>query len=168
VILADPPYRYDFSVSSNRRVENHYPTMSLEAICALPVADVATDNAALFLWVPAPKLPQGLAVLTAWGFAYKTVAVWVKPSIGMGYYFRSRQEFLLVGVRGSGMVPSPDKRVDSVIAAARGRHSEKPGVVREIIERMYPGLPKLELFARKQAPGWVAWGNEVASPMGAA
>lgn len=158
VILADPPWRYSNESSSSRRVSNQYPCMPTDEICALRVP--AADAAALYLWVTAPHLPDGLRVVEAWGFAYKTCAVWVKPSIGPGWWVRERHELLLVGARGNMPPPLPAGRSDSVICAARGKHSEKPAEVYELIERAYPGLPKIELFARKAREGWDRWGLE--------
>jgi N6-adenosine-specific RNA methylase IME4 len=123
----------------------------------------ATENAVLMLWSTSPKLPEALRVLEAWGFRYVTQAVWDKRRMGAGYYFRQRHETLLIGKRGNLRVPHAEARVPSVIRELRGRHSQKPEVMMEIIERMYPGLPKLELFARRNRPGWAAWGNEVVS-----
>jgi N6-adenosine-specific RNA methylase IME4 len=87
--------------------------------------------------------------------------VWVKPSIGMGYYFRQRHELLLVGKRGALPTPDAEDRPDSVIEAASGTHSEKPEKVYELLERMYPLLDRVELFARQARPGWASWGNQV-------
>lgn len=162
VLYADPPWRYQAGTTTDSRViENQYPTLSIEDICALPIAERCTEDAVLFLWAPAPLLPQALRVVSAWGFEYKTSAVWVKPHIGMGYYFRVRHEFLLVATRGTGMTPAPANRRDSVFTTGeRLPHSEKPEDVRQAIEAMYPGLAKLELFARTSAPGWAVWGLE--------
>jgi N6-adenosine-specific RNA methylase IME4 len=160
VILADPPWRYEHSKTESRAVENQYPTLSLDELCALPVARVALDDCALFLWGTSPKLAEAMRVIESWGFVYRTCAVWVKDKIGMGYFFRQRHELLLVATRGSPPVPAPDVRPDSVIEAPRGAHSEKPAVVHELIERMYPGVPRLELFARGKRDGWEGWGNE--------
>lgn len=163
VILADPPWRYSFSRSRSRRVENYYPTMTTAEICALDVAALAADDAVIFLWTTAPKLIDGLRVLEAWGFRYVTGAVWDKRQIGMGYYFRGQHEHLLIGVRGKPGTPEPAARVASIIKAKRGRHSAKPAIVHEIIERMYPDARRLELFARAPRDQWETWGNEVES-----
>jgi N6-adenosine-specific RNA methylase IME4 len=140
--------------------ENHYPTMSLEEIKALPVA--AARDAILFLWAVNSLLPQALQVVEAWGFEYLTNIAWVKPSIGPGRWTRSRHELLLIARRGRFPAPDPEDLPDSVIEAPRGRHSEKPARFYELIERMYPQATKLELFARgTPRPGWGAWGNQV-------
>lgn len=160
LIYADPPWRYDANSSpADRAIENQYPTMTLEDICALDVP--AAQDAALYLWTTAPKLQEGMTVMDAWGFSYRTCAVWVKDRIGLGYYFRVRHELLLVGRRGDMPTPAPEDRSDSVIEAPRGEHSEKPTTVYELLERMYPNAQRLEMFARRARLGWDTWGNEI-------
>lgn len=161
VIYADPPWRYDFAQSDSRKIENQYPTMEPEEIAALPIP--AADDAVLFMWATNPKLREALAIVAAWGFEYVTNMVWVKDRIGMGYYARSRHELLLIGRRGELPVPEPENRPDSVIGGERTDHSAKPRHVYNLIDRMYPGFPKIELFSRSPQDGWDAWGNEVAS-----
>jgi len=163
VIYADPPWRYEFVESECRAIENQYPTMELEAICALPVREIATDNAILFLWATSPKLAEALRVVEAWGFTYRSSAVWVKSQLGMGYYFRQQHELLLVATRGDMPAPAPDARPRSVYESPREAHSAKPVAFYEFIERMYPNLPRIELFARGTREGWVGWGNEIAA-----
>lgn len=160
VLYADPPWRYEHVISGNREVENHYPTMDVDTIKGLDVASLATEDAALFLWATCPLLPEALGVLVAWGFTYRTCLVWVKPSIGPGYWVRQRHELLLLATRGKMPTAAPTDRPDSVVEAPRGRHSEKPSQVYALIERMYPNLPRIELFARARRAGWAAWGNE--------
>ena len=160
VLYADPPWRYDFSKSDSRGIENQYPTLSVEDICALDVPALCEPDCVLFLWATSPKLPQAMAVMEAWGFTYKTCMVWVKDKIGMGYYARQRHELLLIGTKGKPPVPFPEDRPDSVIEAPRGRHSEKPPRCYEIIEAMYPNGSRIELFARTARDTWSAWGNE--------
>lgn len=162
IILADPPWRYEHpTFSLSRDIEQHYPTLTLDEICALPVADLAADNSMLFLWVPPAILEQEFAVIHAWSFDYRTNITWVKPSVGMGNYVRQRHEHLLIGRRGEIPMPLPADRPASVIEAPRREHSRKPDETYEIIEQMYPELPKIELFARNARKGWAAWGNEV-------
>lgn len=163
LIYADPPWRYDSPPmgSATRAVENHYPTMTFDDIAALPVADIAHDDAVMFLWTTVPLLMKTQQIITAWGFEYKTGAVWVKHQIGMGFYFRLRHELLLVCTRGSIPAPPESARQDSVIESPRRQHSEKPPVVYDIIELMYPDLRKIELFARARRRGWKSWGNQV-------
>jgi N6-adenosine-specific RNA methylase IME4 len=161
VLYADPPWRYDFSETETRRIENHYPTMENDEIAQLAVP--AADDAILFMWATNPKLREAFAVLDGWGFEYVTNMVWIKDRIGMGYYARSRHELLLIAKRGSLPKPEPASRPDSVIEAPREEHSAKPPLVYDLIDAMYPGFAKIELFARSQRNGWDAWGNEVAS-----
>jgi N6-adenosine-specific RNA methylase IME4 len=161
VLLADPPWRYDHPISDSRRIENQYPTMSIEEIINLDVPSITAYDAILFLWVTTPMLEKGLKVLNAWGFSYRTSMVWVKPSVGMGQWVRQRHELLLVGVKGNIPTPKGSNKPDSVIEAPREEHSKKPEIVYEIIERMYPELPKIELFSRNKRDGWEAWGFEV-------
>jgi N6-adenosine-specific RNA methylase IME4 len=160
IILADPPYRYEHT-SDSRAIENHYPTMAHEEICALQVAEqLAADNALLFLWTPAPMLAKGLDILDAWGFEYRTNLVWWKKGrYGMGHYARVEHEHLLIARRGDMPPPDPANRPRSIVAKP-GRHSEKPAEAYELINRAYPGVGKLELFARTAREGWAAWGNE--------
>jgi N6-adenosine-specific RNA methylase IME4 len=115
----------------------------------------------LFLWVPAPLLLKGVQALKAWGFDYCTNMVWDKQSIGMGIYVRQQHELLIIASRGNPIVASPPTLPASVFSSPRGKHSEKPIIVYEFIEQMYPDLPKIELFARSRRAGWDAWGNEV-------
>jgi N6-adenosine-specific RNA methylase IME4/ParB-like chromosome segregation protein Spo0J len=160
LIYADPPWQLGGDPLSPHAPENHYPTLPLEVIKALAVP--TADDAVLFLWVTCGLLPEGLDVMKAWGFRYRSQLVWVKPSPGLGHFVRYQHELLLVGLRGGFAAPEPELRPASVFAAKRGRHSEKPSETYELIERMYPQASKLELFARKARPGWAAFGNEVA------
>ena len=100
--------------------------MDLDDIRRMPVADIATPDAVLFLWATSPKLTESISVVEAWGFAYRTCAVWIKDMIGMGYYFRQQHELLLVCTRGNPPTPIPSDRVSSVVTAPRGKHSAKP------------------------------------------
>ena len=161
VIYADPPWKYDFSETTTREIENHYPTMELVDIKTLKVAEICYEDAVLFLWTTPPKLPEALEVMEAWGFEYKTNAVWVKEGrIGMGYWWRNQHEHLLVGTRGTFSPPSPENRLSSVIEASREAHSVKPVTVAEYLKKLYPDHAKIELFARNQRKGWFAWGNQ--------
>jgi len=127
VILADPPYRYDFSDTSSRAIEAKYETMSLEEICALPVGEIATPIAVLFLFVPSAILEEAFEIIEAWGFTYKAAAVWEKTSgFGEGHYFRQQHEHLLLATRGDMPPPPPRLRPASIIKAPRREHSRKP------------------------------------------
>jgi N6-adenosine-specific RNA methylase IME4 len=163
IIYADPPWRYEHAESATREIENQYPTMELDEICALPVAEVCTDDAVLFLWATSPKLAEALRVVEAWGFTYRTCMVWDKERIGMGYYARQQHELLLIATKGEPPAPPPEARPASVIREPRGGHSRKPECFYEIIERMYGPLAKLELFCRTPRPGWKVWGNQSAA-----
>jgi len=161
VIYADPPWRYEGASTPSRAIENHYPTMALEDICALPVSHKATRSAVLFLWSPAPKLAEALEVVRSWDFDYRTCLVWDKLRIGMGNYWRVRHEFLLLGNRGAMPTPETDDLADSIIQEPRGEHSAKPDRFYELIEHLYPDVRYLELFARRRRQGWDVWGDEV-------
>jgi N6-adenosine-specific RNA methylase IME4 len=162
IILADPPWRYEHCPGGEHHaIENHYPTMALEEICAMPIGEIATRDAMLFLWAPGPKLAEAMRVIEAWGFDYRSRIVWVKPRAApIGQYVQQRCEELLIAMRGSVPVPAPENRPDSVLEAARREHSRKPDEQYAIIDRMYPGLPRVELFARTRWPGWDVWGNQ--------
>lgn len=160
VVYADPPWRYEHAESESRAIENQYPTMTLDEICALPLGTITTPDAILFLWATSPKLEEALRVVREWGFTYRTCSVWDKEKIGMGYYFRQAHELLLVATKGKPPTPPPSARPGSVLRAARGKHSSKPDEMREAIERMYPELPKVEMFCRSPRDGWGAWGNQ--------
>jgi N6-adenosine-specific RNA methylase IME4 len=171
VLYADPPWHfevYNEESGVERAAGNHYFTMPLNEICALPVLSLAAPDAVLFMWTTAPHLRESFDVLAAWGFEYKTNIVWVKDKIGLGYFVRNQHELLLVATRGDMPSPSPANRPSSVIDAPRREHSRKPDEAYALIERMYPELPKIELFARKARPGWDAWGNEIPPEMEAA
>lgn len=163
LVYADPPWKYSFSKSRSRRVENHYETMSLQEIKDLPVKDIAAVNSVLYLWATAPKLPQALEVLSAWGFDYKSHIVWDKVNIGMGYWARGRHELLLIGTKKKGRIspPLPGDRIPSIITSKRTRHSKKPDCVYDYLEKAHPDLNKIELFARNKREGWISWGLEV-------
>lgn len=164
LLYADPPWQYEHVVTESRAIENQYPTMALEAICALDVP--AADDAVLFLWATSPKLAEAVRVIEAWRFDYRTCAVWDKEILGMGYYFRQQHELLLVAARGALPVPVPSARPPSMIRARRAQHSVKPDAVYALLETMYPEFTetdRVELFARRARQGWSQWGNEVAA-----
>ena len=161
VILADPPWRYDFSRSNSRKVENQYPTMTTPDIAKVLPQSIVARDAVLFLWATMPKLRDAFTVMDAWGFEYKTGGVWDKVTLGMGYYFRGQHELLLVGTRGAPGCPQMSARPGSIFREKRGRHSRKPEISYLIVEGMYPDAKRLEMFAREPRPGWDVWGNEV-------
>jgi N6-adenosine-specific RNA methylase IME4 len=171
VLYVDCPWRYDFAETDNRKIENQYPTMSVAELCEFKVEfnggkkckviDVAAKDAALFFWATAPKLAEALEVIRAWGFDYKTHAIWDKEKIGMGYWFRGQHEILMVATKGKMPPPDDKARVSSVIRAPRGKHSAKPDEVYTIIEKMYPEAARAEIFARTKREGWDAVGNQI-------
>lgn len=163
VIYCDPPWRYDYAATESRAIENQYPTMALDEICALPVSEIAHSDCVLFMWTTSPKLEESMQVIAAWGFTYKTCAVWDKQKIGMGYYFRQRHELLLVATKGAPPAPLPSARPDSVFSFPRGEHSSKPQEVAQLIEAMYPDFEKIEMFCRAPRYGWAVWGNQSAA-----
>ena len=163
VILADPEWRFEVrsrDTGLDRAADNHYPTSASDVIMARPVAAIAADDAVLFLWATVPMLPDALAVMKAWGFAYKSHFAWVKGTFGTGYWNRNRHELLLVGSRGNVPAPAMGTQWDSVIEAHGGVHSQKPEQAYELIEAYFPTLPKIELNARAARVGWAAWGLE--------
>lgn len=170
IIYADPPWSYRDKRNKHPRIcggaLSHYPTMSVEEIkgMTLPLIDT---NCMLFLWATFPCLQEGLDVIRAWGFRYKTLGFsWVKtnkkngqPFFGIGYYTKSNCEVCLIGVRGRPIKQS--NMVSSVLIAPRERHSKKPAIVRDKIVQLCGDVPRIELFARDRVDGWDAWGNEV-------
>lgn len=172
VILADPPWQFRVwgADGGGRSPEKHYPTMEIEDICNLPIKDMASENCALFLWAVWPSLlkyPQ--MVLNAWGFEYKSLAwIWIKAKrsgfgffFGMGYYTRANSEPCLLAIKGDMPVVAHD--VQAVIHSPVREHSRKPDEQYGKIERLYPNMNYLELFARKKREGWDSWGNEIES-----
>ena len=156
-IYADPPWSYG-NQGTRAATDNHYRTMTVEEITALPVGDLAADESHLHLWTTNGFLREALAILDAWGFEFKSTFIWVKPQLGIGNYWRCSHEIMLLGVRGG--LTFPPSGVKSWVEADRTKHSAKPDKIRELIERMSPE-PRLELFGRKTSPGWVVWGNEI-------
>ncbi len=164
IILADPPWKMDFSVDNSRKCENHYPTMETEEICNLKVP--SDDNSVLFLWATAPKLLEALKVMEAWGFKYRTHFIWDKEVFGLGYWCRGQHELLLIGKKGKFSPPKNTERISSVIRIKRAKHSDKPDYVKIMISKWYPNYSKLEMFYRSHTPlfpnnDWDVWGNEL-------
>jgi N6-adenosine-specific RNA methylase IME4 len=169
-ILADPPWQFQNrtgKVAPEHRRLSRYGTMSLDGIKALPVSDTAAETAHLYLWVPNALLPEGIEVLRAWGFQYKSNIVWHKlrkdggsDGRGVGFYFRNVTELLLFGVRGKGArTLQPGRTQVNYLGTRKREHSRKPDEQYELIEACSPG-PFLELFARGERPGWAVWGNQ--------
>lgn len=168
-VLADPPWRFanrTGKVAPEHRRLDRYSTMSLDAIKAMDVQSVVAPNAHLYLWVPNALLPDGLDVMTAWGFRYVSNIVWAKrrkdggpDGRGVGFYFRNVTELLLFGVRGSMRTLAPGRSQVNMIETRKREHSRKPDEQYDLIESCSPGA-YLELFARHARPGWTAWGDE--------
>lgn len=161
IIYADPPWRYEYPPmgATNRSIEKHYQTMSIEEIKSMNIP--SADNGVLFLWATAPKLKECIDVMIHWGYQYRTCMSWDKEVIGMGYWFRNQHELLLVGLKGKFSPPIPSQRISSVWREKRTKHSKKPDGIRQWIAECYPEVPKLELFARQKTSGWDVFGNEV-------
>lgn len=160
-VVLDPPWDWGDEGDGDQfgRATPTYATMPLDGIAAQPIGDIAEDDAHLFLWITNRSLPKGFALLERWGFRYVTALTWVKPSIGMGNYFRGSTEHVLFGVRGS--LPLLRRDVGTHFTADRpGRHSAKPDAFYDLVESCSPG-PWLEWPARQTRPGWVTRGAEV-------
>ena len=163
IIYADPPWKYGNSMPSYVTVPaDYYPLMSINEICAMPVKEMAQDNAVLFMWTTAPILKESFEVVEAWGFEYKTFFVWDKVKHNMGHYSSVRHEVLLLCVRGS-CPPDNLKLFDSVQTIERTEHSVKPEIFREIIDTIYPNGNRIELFARRKVNNWEVYGNQILS-----
>jgi N6-adenosine-specific RNA methylase IME4 len=169
-ILADPPWRFQNrtgKMAPEHRRLSRYGTMELDEIKDLPVADVAADPAHLYLWVPNALLPQGLEVMKAWGFDYKSNIVWHKirkdggsDGRGVGFYFRNVTELVLFGVRGkNARTLAPGRTQVNLLGTRKREHSRKPDEFYDIVEACSPG-PRLEIFARGSRPGWATWGDQ--------
>lgn len=169
-VLADPPWQFQNKtgkVAPEHKRLNRYGTMSLDEIKNLPVADVVEEPAHLYLWVPNALLLEGLQVMAAWGFQYKTNIVWHKvrkdggpDGRGVGFYFRNTTELILFGVRGKkARTLAPGRTQVNILRTMKREHSRKPDELYDLIERCSPG-PFLELFARGTQQGWCSWGNE--------
>lgn len=169
-ILADPPWQFTNKtgkVAPEHRRLSRYSTMKLEEIMSLPVGQIVASPAHLYLWCPNALLPQGLAVMRAWGFSYKSNIVWHKvrkdggsDGRGVGFYFRNVTELILFGVKGqNARTLPPGRRQVNLLATRKREHSRKPDEQYRIIEACSPG-PYLELFARGMRNGWVTWGRQ--------
>lgn len=159
IIYADPATRY-VSGFGNRSIENHYPTMPLIDICAMPVSDLATDDAMLQIWSTVPQLANTMTIIAAWGFKYVSCLCWDKVDQGTGHWAFNEHELLLIATRGNFPAPVPGIQPRSVHHEKKTDHSAKPAWFAEQIERMWPDLPKIELFCRSPRPGWASWGNQ--------
>lgn len=160
IIYADPPWKYGNNMPEYfGDAQDHYLLMDTADICAMPVRDIAENDAVLFMWTTSPHLPEALEVVKAWGFNYKTTFIWDKVKHNMGHYNSVRHEVLLVCTRGA-CTPDVKKLFDSVVSIERTEHSKKPEYFREIIETIYTHGNKIELFARVAPDGWDVFGNQ--------
>ena len=173
-VLADPPWRFQNrtgKVAPEHRRLCRYETLEIDEIKVLPVTDLVEDPAHLYLWSPNALLREGLEVMAAWGFSYKTTLIWHKvrrdggsDGRGVGFYFRNVTESVLFGVRGKGArTLAPGRRQTNLIATRKREHSRKPDELYPIIEAC-SRAPFIELFARGSRPGWTSWGQEVDRP----
>jgi N6-adenosine-specific RNA methylase IME4 len=162
-IYVDPPWMETGGGKIKRGADKHYDLMKTKDIILLPVKEIADTNCHLYLWTTNNFLPAALAVMEAWGFKYKTTITWAKDRFGLGQYFRGQTEHCLFGVRGTLPYKTEGgKRQQgrTLLVAPRKEHSVKPEQMRTMIEKVsYP--PYIELFARRRADGWDAWGNEI-------
>ena len=169
-VMADPPWRFTNrtgKIAPEHKRLARYPTMDLEDICGLPVAEHLDDTAHCYLWVPNALLPDGLRVLAAWGFEYKSNIIWHKirkdggsDGRGVGFYFRNVTEVILFGVRGkNARTLAPGRRQVNLFSTRKREHSRKPDEQYNIIESCSPG-PFLELFGRGIRENWTVWGNQ--------
>lgn len=171
-ILIDPPWRFTNrtgKVGPEHKRLHRYETMSFEDIAALPVSNAALSKSHLYLWCPNALLLEGLTIMKAWGFTYKTNVVWFKvrkdggpDGRGVGFYFRNVTELLLFGTRGKLRTLQPGRTQVNIMISRKEEHSKKPDQVYDLIQRCSPG-PYLELFARARVEGWTQWGDEVDS-----
>lgn len=166
IIYADPPWRYERN-GVQGAAEKHYPTMSIDELCRLPVSELSEKDSILFLWATFPQLREALRVIKAWGFEYKSVAfVWLKLNksgkgwfYGLGFWTRGNSEICLIATKGHPKRKS--NRVHQFIISPLRGHSQKPDEARDKIIELVGDLPRIELFAREKADGWDVWGNEV-------
>lgn len=167
IIYADPPWHESGGGKIKRGADRHYPLMKTKEIVALRVNKITARNAHLYLWVTNNFFPDGLEVMKAWGFSYKTTITWVKDKIGLGQYFRGQTEHCLFGVRGMlpyKVIDGERQQGKTALHAPRTKHSRKPPEMRKMIEKVSDrdGFNKIELFARqKKTKGWDVWGDEV-------
>lgn len=181
VVTADPPWPFGDPLRQSkvkRGSADQYAVLTIDEIASLPVHGVVTNSAVCGLWVPASLLAEGLNVLQSWGFTLKQVWVWVKTTktrgenedgsprltCGMGHLARGAAEYLLVGVRGDrpGELYDlvEDHTIRNVFFAPATPHSQKPEAIQDAFDKMFPHVPKLELFARRDRQGWTCIGNE--------
>lgn len=168
-ILIDPPWRFQNrtgKMAPEHRRLHRYRTMDFGEIANLPLSELAATKSHLYLWCPNALLPEGLEIMRAWGFRYKTNLVWYKvrkdggpDGRGVGFYFRNVTELVLFGVKGSVRTLAPARRQVNLLATRKQEHSRKPDELYQLIEECSSG-PYLEMFAREQRADWTQWGDE--------
>lgn len=175
IIYADPAWHYGSKSAVNntkgseiKPLQDHYETMTLQELCDLPVKDITKDDAACFMWVTDSHLDEGIEVMKAWGFNYKTIAFnWVKITNKGNFcknvapYTMKSSEICLLGIKGRMLKYKVANNIESLVIAERTQHSKKPQEVRRRIELLFGDLPRIELFAREKWEDWDCWGNEV-------
>ncbi len=169
IIYADPPWDYKGQLQHTGRggtesggAIRHYPTLPVSEMEAWDISAISKENCLLFMWSSSPHLEQAIRLGKTWGFQWATVAfVWDKERVNPGFYTMSQCELCLVFKRGNIPQPRGARNIRQLVKAKRTRHSEKPDVVRQGIDKMFPGHCKIELFARRQYEGWDAWGLEI-------
>lgn len=169
VIYADPPWHYDAWKKGKGIAENHYNTMKIEEIIEMKdtIQKISDKNCVLFLWVTFPCLLEGLRTLHEWGFKYKTCGfTWIKRNkvsdtwfFGLGHWTRANAEICLIAIKGT--IKRVSNKVSQIVDTHIEEHSRKPEIVRDRIVELVGDLPRIELFARKNADGWDCWGNEI-------
>jgi N6-adenosine-specific RNA methylase IME4 len=170
IIYADPPWSYTDKMRGHSfSLDHEYVTQDVDWIKALPVKDIAATPSVLLLWAVSPQLPEALAVMSAWGYTFKTVAfcwskttVTGKDAVNLGRWTLGNVELCLLGVRGAPNSWRQNKTIRQLVRSVRGRHSAKPIEVRERIEQLFGNKRRLELFARTPSPGWDVWGDDPA------
>lgn len=194
LIYCDIPRHFNVrsdETGMDRAPENHYRTMTFDDLLNLPIPDIAADDSILVFWSTAASLFDDIEIMAEWGFAalrprdefgklckengcalppigegsYRSMQVWDKINIGMGYWFRDRHEFTMIGVRGNAVPPARGTQDESLFSEKKGKHSAKPNRVAEMLQRLWPNTPTIELFARDRRPwtNWTIWGNEAPS-----
>ena len=174
IIYADPPWKYGSKSAVNnstgaeaKKLEEHYPQMSLKELCNMDIESIADSDCALFMWVTDSHLNEAIEVYKAWGFKFKTIAFnWIKTTSkgnfckNVGPWTMKSSEICLIGTRGTMSKYKLENNIESLIIAERTKHSRKPEEARRRIERLFGDLPRLEMFARKASEGWDVFGNE--------
>ena len=162
VICADPPWAFDDKLTMSdvkRGAQSHYPVLDINAIAALNVAALAAEKSVLALWCPSVMIEDGLHVIKSWGFKYKQICVWPKGRLGLGHLFRNKHEIALIATRGQYTKILKNHAQTTMLPIEDHKHSQKPESLQDRLELMFDG-PYLELFARRQRPGWTCVGNE--------